>query len=288
MEKIEARDFLYKKVVDKSVLYQGITIEKIYHKFFQLFCEELLYHGSTVQAKILLDGKLYDVDLNNEGFNQRAHPGHSDIIQFRYSSNTSFALKLQEIFYRTKMYVDPIQAAKKKGDRSRIVIPEGQREYIVLSSTNFSNIFIMDCITLEEDAEMKKELIKMPEYDFEKDYTPLVDPTATVVAREAFVKFRKLDKSIGDSLKKLYDYRCQVTGERIGEEYGCQVVESHHLDPFMKSLNNDAENIIILSPNFHRIVHKAKAEFNKADMAFVFPNGVREKVKLDKHLKNKY
>ena len=143
----------------------------------------------------------------------------------------------------------------------------------------------MDCITLEENVEIKKELIKMPEYDFEKEYNPMVDPTATVVAREALVKYRKLDKSIGDSLKKLYDYRCQVTGEMIGDKYDCQVVEAHHLDPFMKSQNNDAKNIIILSPNFHRIVHKAKAEFNKKEMTFVFPNGVKEKVKLDKHLK---
>lgn len=285
MSKIEPKDFLYKKVVDKSVLYQGINIEKNYQMFFQLFCKELVSHGSSVKTKILLDNQLYEVNLNNVDFNQQAHPGHIDLIQFRYSSNSPFALKLQEIFYRTKEYVDPIQAAKKKGDRSPIIIPEGQREYIVMSSTSFSNIFVMDCITLEEDVEIKKELIKMPEYDFEKEYTPMVDPNATVVAREALVKYRKLDKSIGDSLKKLYDYRCQITGEMIGDKYDCQVVEAHHLDPFMKSQNNDAENIIILSPNFHRIVHKAKAEFNKKEMAFVFPNGVKEKVKLDKHLK---
>jgi len=46
-----------------------------------------------------------------------------------------------------------------------------------------------------------------------------------------------------------------MTGFPVGDEYGCSVVEAHHIDFFVNSQNNDASNIIILSPNFHRIVH---------------------------------
>ena len=85
-------------------------------------------------------------------------------------------------------------------------------------------------------------------------------------------------------MKRLYDYRCQVTGEKVGGQYAVEVVEAHHINPFTVSMNNDTDNIIILSPSFHRIVHKAKPVFDYENLSFVFPNGVVEKVKLNKHL----
>lgn len=48
---------------------------------------------------------------------------------------------------------------------------------------------------------------------------------------------------------------------------------------------NDTSNIIILSPSYHRIVHKAKPKWDDANLAFCFSNGLIEKVKLNKHLK---
>ena len=95
-------------------------------------------------------------------------------------------------------------------------------------------------------------------------------------------------RHVGDSLKRLYDYRCQVTGERIGEAYGNEcIVEAHHIEYFTQSLNNDTQNIIILSPTFHRIVHHYNPRFNRQTLCFEFANGVREGLKLDRHLKLK-
>lgn len=95
---------------------------------------------------------------------------------------------------------------------------------------------------------------------------------------------RHLDRSIGDSLKLLYDYRCQMTGERIGDNYDALVVEAHHIIPFTESMDNDTSNIIILSPSYHRIIHKVKPRWDRKDLSFRFPNGLTEKVKLNKHL----
>ena len=75
-----------------------------------------------------------------------------------------------------------------------------------------------------------------------------------------------------------------MSGEQIGEPYGAMVVEAHHIIPFTESMNNDTSNIIILSPNYHRIIHKTKAEFDRERLAFIFPNGLIDKVRLNKHL----
>ena len=75
-----------------------------------------------------------------------------------------------------------------------------------------------------------------------------------------------------------------MTGELVGEKYGASVVEAHHIIPFTESVNNNTDNIIILSPTYHRIVHQTKAVFNRTDLAYEFPNGLVEKVMLNKHL----
>ncbi len=52
----------------------------------------------------------------------------------------------------------------------------------------------------------------------------------------------------------------------------------------IRTFLNDTSNIIILSPSYHRIIHKAKPEWDGKSLSFSFPNGLVEKVKLNKHL----
>ena len=113
---------------------------------------------------------------------------------------------------------------------------------------------------------------------------PREDKSAGIKQVTRLQKVRQLDCSIGDSLKLLYDYHCQMTGEKVGDEYNALVVEAHHIIPFTESMNNDTSNIIILSPSYHRIIHKAKPVFDRPSLSFHFPNGLVEKVKIDKHL----
>ena len=50
-------------------------------------------------------------------------------------------------------------------------------------------------------------------------------------------------------------------------------------------VSNDTSNIIILSPLYHRIIHKAKPVFAPpTSLYFRLPNGLVENVKIDKHL----
>ena len=115
-------------------------------------------------------------------------------------------------------------------------------------------------------------------------FEPRFDINARLIEVNRIQRVRRLDRSIADSLKAVYDYRCQITGEKMGERYGCNIVEAHHIEYFTQSLNNDTSNIIIVNPAFHRIIHQASPTFDRKRLAFIFPNGVIEKVTLDKHL----
>ena len=50
-------------------------------------------------------------------------------------------------------------------------------------------------------------------------------------------------------------------------------------------LNDNSTNIIIISPNYHRIIHKNNPHFNRKKFQFEFANGKVLRLKLYEHLK---
>lgn len=276
--------FLYSKIVDKSVLWDGFAVRTQYHKLFQMLVPAVKEHGGKVDVKILIDGEFYDAQLTNLAFDQDVWEGHGDIIQFRYSPQSPLSKKLREIFSISNQYIQQERANRQPGDRRRIIVPEELQEYIYINATAQSNVFALDYVTCNEEQALRHDIKSISEDVFETLSIDSLKDENTGFS-QAIRKVRKLDKSIGDTLKKFYDYRCQLTGERIGEQYSAHVVEAHHIVPFTESLNNDASNIIIINPTFHRIIHKAKPDFDNTTFSFKFPNGVVEKLKLTDHLR---
>ena len=91
-----------------------------------------------------------------------------------------------------------------------------------------SDVFILDCILSDDQEQVSDEIHQMDELDFET-FEPREDKNAGFKEVTRLQEVRHLDRSIGDSLKLLYDYRCQMTGERIGDNYDALVVEAHHI-----------------------------------------------------------
>ena len=152
------------------------------------------------------------------------------------------------------------------------------------------DVFYLECNTDEEYNQVADKLRGIPEevYEATNDETFFMqDKTASIEEKERLVKYRKIDRSIIKTLKEYYDYRDEITGEKIGSEYGDSVVEAHHIDYFTVSQNNDTTNIIIISPNYHRIIHKNNPIFNRKKYQFEFPNGEVLQLKLYDHLQIK-
>lgn len=110
------------------------------------------------------------------------------------------------------------------------------------------------------------------------------DAKAKIVRRTGTTTTRIFDDKIQNSLKKLYHYRCQVCGTTATVMYGVDVSEAHHIDYFTKSANNNPENIVILCPDHHRIVHKTKAVFNFELHQFEYENAKVDPLMFNLHL----
>lgn len=276
--------FILKKKIDWSLLTAGLTIPVEFQPIIQQLKGGVVEKGMTRTIKILIDQDVFEAKLTNVNFDRKKYQSHSDLLQIRYTDNSPIARRLQNIFSESFLF---LKFAKQlpENKHKQIKLPNDVNEYIALSSTDLADTFIVDYYTSEDNKVAYNEILDKTEYEFElSNFEPIYDDNASIVETSCIKRVRKLNSSIAETLKQLYDYRCQITGERIGNEFGCSVVEAHHIEYFTKSLNNDTSNIIIVNPSFHRIIHQASPIFDRKTLSFVFPNGVIEKVKLDKHL----
>ena len=115
--------------------------------------------------------------------------------------------------------------------------------------------------------------------------TGLLCAFRTEYYNERLTRIRKLNRKIGENLKLLYGYRCQLCGQLIGEEFGAPIAEAHHIDYYVKSLNNDANNQMVVCPNHHSIIHEADPTFDRKKMMYLYPNGAEQRLVLNLHLR---
>lgn len=272
--------FLLKRPVDLSLLTNGFHIPVIFHPLLYSICGEIR-HGENLSVKIIIGDDTFEVKLYNVNFDRKRYVGHPDLLQIRYTPTSPIAKRLQTIFSAEYQFL--VNERTIVGPRKQIQLPKGDNSHIVFFGTPIKGTFILECNTASDFDEVQKDLKGITEEEFEM-FMPIEDETASILEKTSVQRVRHLDRSIGETLKRLYGYRCQMTGELIGEKYGITCVEAHHIIPFTESLNNDTSNIIILSPSYHRIVHQAKPFFNRKQLTYEFPNGLIEKVKIDKHL----
>lgn len=280
----ETETYIHKKEVDWSALNLGINIPVSVQIDFHNQISKNLTKGDTIDIKIIIHGEFYSAKLTNINFDKRKYPTHKELVQIRYTPNSPISKKLKSIFKTSYDYLR-IEKEKLQNKRQHIKLPDEIKEYLILYTTQFDNTFILESITSLELSESNKIISSIKEEDIEFDINYFkTDTNAGFSEKLQIVKIRKLDRSICTNLKLLYENKCQICGQNIGDKYNTIVSEAHHIHSFSQSLNNDFSNIMIVCPNHHRIIHKENPEFNKTKLAYLYPNGLEERLLINKHL----
>ena len=252
-------DFLLEKTVDKSFLTRGFAIPIKSQAVWSLHLSGgTLSHGEKRKIKILLNNKIHEVTLRSVNFNTNKFPEHNDIWQINYSPNSSIAKAFKEIFLCI-------------GD------------IFVLYATDTKDLFYAEIIFANELPTLQNVENEL----YWENLIELQDPNdsqSTIIEKYGLKKIRKLNRGIGNYLKKIYNFRCQICGKNFGDIYGANIAECHHINYFSKSLNNDAKNLLIVCPNHHRIIHAANPIFDSEKKLYLYPNGYSEGLKLNEHL----
>lgn len=283
------RQFILQKEINWSLFNYGLAIPVSVWNLIHAWDARLLMHGTSKPIKIILGNEVFDAKIYNTNFNKQKFIRDKDILQIRYPETSRITDRLRAIFSKSYEYLRT-KKNENPNSRKQIQLPEGVHESIRLYFTSSPDVFFLECQTNEEYYQMADTLRQFPEEVYEASNESnlfMEDKCASIIEKERIVKYRKIDRSIIEMLKEHYDYRDQITGEHIGSEYGDSVVEAHHIDYFTTSQNNDTTNIIIISPNYHRIIHKNNPKFNRKKFQFEFPNGELLKLKLYDHLQVK-
>ncbi|GHT50634.1 hypothetical protein AGMMS49982_06330 [Bacteroidia bacterium] len=273
--------YIYKKEIDWSALHLGVNIPISLQNIFYENIKIKLQKGENKKIKLLLDGVEYPAILTNIYFDETKYPTHKELLQIRYTPNSKIAQRLREIFSSSYSYLF-FEKEKLANKKKQLSIPEEMREYLAVYSTVFDDVFAIECITQNEIVETKQEIHKYNELELEQIIQATDSPA--FIEKTRTTKIRKLDKTISDNLKRLYEYKCQICGLYIGESYNATVIHTHHIEYFSVSLNNNADNIMVICPNHHGIIHATNPIFDREKKLFAYPNGYSEGLKLNAHL----
>ena len=281
---MSSENYVYKKEVDWSLLNYGFAIPLEYQVIFKQIAGRFLERGESKPIKLYLNGKSYDAKLQNNRIAPK-FGNRADIVQIRYSRQSEIATALRGTFQRSYLYMQKIKQMQEKGSKSRITLPEEYKEYIAVYTTEYDDSYLIETIASEDINVMrdavqgKAERMVEAEINYEN-----VDEGAGIRQNLRFVKIRKLNRKIGENLKLMYGYRCQLCGQLIGEEFGSHIAEAHHIDYFVKSLNNDESNQIIVCPNHHSIIHDTDPVFDRKRKMYRYRNGKEQHLVLNRHL----
>lgn len=260
-------NFLIKKDIKDirgSFFEQGFSIPVKSQETLSLYLSGgKLRHGEKRIVKFILDGEVFEVTLRSVGFNRGKYQTHSDIWQINWSKNAPISDKVKKIF--SKSYNDA----------------QEEQEYFVLYSTADKDRFYIEPIFNREILIPKiselvlENLLELP---------ILTGEAAELIAKCNLLKIHKMTLSLSEELKKNYNYCCQICGRNIGKVYGAELAECHHINYFSDSLNNDAQNLLIVCPNHHQIIHAANPIFDRDKKSYLYPNGYEEFLLLNEHL----
>ena len=285
MEKMrmESENYVYKKEIDWSTLMEGFTLPLDNQVIFLRNMENFLQRGQSKIIHFFMNGKTYDAKIVN--MNNSVEKRKKDAYQIRYPRNGELSQALQQYFFKSMSYIKMIRESRDPKDRSYIKMPDGLKEYLAIYTTEYEDTFLLEPIAQDDFQVMKKAIQGMQERTVENEIEyEMEDKSSGIEKKLQIVKIRKLNRKIGENLNLLYGYRCQICGQVIGEKYGSHIAEAHHIDYFVNSLNNDANNQMIVCPNHHSVIHDANPVFDRRRMVYRFDNGVEERISLNKHL----
>ena len=200
-------------------------------------------------------------------------------------ARNELAKALQMYFARSYQFIKTTREMRQPGDRTMIRLLEERKEYLAIYTTEYDDSYVLETIVAEDIVSLRKIVSGQQERVMEAEFNyDVEDATSTLLETERIVKIRKLNKKIGDNLKLLYGYRCQICGNLIGEEFGSHIAEAHCIDYFVSSLNNDANNQLIVCPNHHSIIHDANPIFDRRRLIYIYKNGLEQRLVLNQHL----
>jgi hypothetical protein len=90
------------------------------------------------------------------------------------------------------------------------------------------------------------------------------------------------NRALVADLHEMYAGRCQLCGFDPQLLYGVAACCGHHVFYLSRGGRDERVNLMLVCPNHHEVIHATNAVFDFRDLHYVFPNGRREPLVLNK------
>lgn len=107
---------------------------------------------------------------------------------------------------------------------------------------------------------------------------------ASAQRRSALRNLYTRNQALVTKLKGIYQDRCQLCGFDPQLLYGVSACSAHHIMYLSRGGQDELQNMLLVCPNHHQIIHATNAAFDFKNMHYVFNNGRREPLVLNLHL----
>lgn len=242
---------LFTKTVDKSLLWEGLTVPVAEEEKLCEAVGEEFEIGNPVDIRIIIKGQAYSVKLKKTL--RKQSKSSAILIQIRYNHQSEIAKKLRSIFTTTEYYVEhPVESSEGK---LKICVPEELQEYVEIRSIDGTNDLEFQCITVADDVEL--DFISSIDEESLKhiavEHSSAKAEKKNIVQREVYHR----DQYIAEYAKRVAHGRCQLCGKvapflnKNGQPY----LESHHIVWLSEGGKDSIDNVVALCPNCHRKMH---------------------------------
>ncbi|MCP4599806.1 MAG: hypothetical protein GY847_04570 [Proteobacteria bacterium] len=102
------------------------------------------------------------------------------------------------------------------------------------------------------------------------------EPSGLGEERRAYLLSRAAkprNRALVEELRDLYKGCCQICSWSPRSIYSVDVCEAHHVRWLSRGGEDSLENLALICPNHHRVVHRCDSQFDWETRAFVYPGG---------------
>ncbi len=99
------------------------------------------------------------------------------------------------------------------------------------------------------------------------------EPAGIAEERRRYLMSRatRRDRDLVEELRELYLGECQICSWSPRRTYGAEICEAHHVRWLSRGGTDRLENLVLVCPNHHRVIHRCDAPFDFHSASFVFP-----------------
>jgi len=109
-------------------------------------------------------------------------------------------------------------------------------------------------------------------------------PQLSAERKQEIVSNYRRNRTLVKRLNEMYAGRCQICAFDPLTVYRVSAADAHHIHYLSRGGHDTLENLVLICPNHHAVIHSDNAVFDYESKKFMFSNGRQEPLVINEHI----